>query len=142
MVGELRVVDDEIVQLYARALLAIARADDEIDPDEGVRLEQRIEARSGRPVSLDALLLSDPLDPGELVEQLRRLSGGPFRRAGIHPAELAAVIVTDGIAVVLAKGHVAESEAHELWRFAAALGCTREDLRRMSDHLAPWMAVI
>jgi hypothetical protein len=137
-----RIGDHGIAQLYARAVLAIARADDEIDLEEGLRLEERIVARTGRPFSLDALLLAEPLTPHELVEQLRTLVGGPFRGAGIHPRELARLIVMDGISVVLAKGHVADTEAAELVRYAFALGCTIDDVRRMSTHLTPWLAAV
>src|SRR6266567_3150970 len=101
MAVELRIGDHGIAQLYARAVLAIARADDEIDLEEGLRLRERIESRTGREISLDALLLSDPIGPADLAEQLRTMAGGPFRGAGIHPGELAQMIVMDGIAVVL-----------------------------------------
>ena len=134
-----RITDDSVAQLYARAVLAIARADDEIDHDEGVRLEERIAARTVRPLSLDALLLADPLDADDIVDQLRALAGSPFRHVGPHPAELAEMIVVDAIAVALAKGHLAEAEVRELMRFATALGCSREQIRAMSDHLEPWM---
>ena len=139
MAADARITDDGVAQLYARAVLAIARADDEIDPDEGLRLEERIAARIARPFSLDALLLADPLDPDDIVDQLRALAGSPFRHTGVHPAELAEMIVVDSIAVVLAKGHLAEAEVREVVRFATALGCSREQIRQMSDHLEPWL---
>src|SRR5438477_275680 len=66
---------------------------------------------------------------------------GPFRGgAGLHPGELAQMIVTDAISVVLAKGHVSEEEAQQIVTFATALGCSRDEVRRMSGHLAPWFA--
>jgi hypothetical protein len=136
-----RVLDAGLAHLYARAVLAIARADDEIQLEEGLRLVARLEARSGRPVSLDDLLLAEPLEPSELAAQLRA-SASPFRSAGLHPSELAAMIVADSIAVVLAKGHVAEEEARELLRFAVALGCSVDDVRRMSAHLVPFLAAL
>jgi hypothetical protein len=136
-----RVLDAGLAHLYARAVLAIARADDEIELEEGLRLVARLEARSGRPVSLDDLLLAEPLEPAELAAQLRA-SASPFRGAGLHPSELAQMIVADSIAVVLAKGHVAEAEARELLRFAVALGCSVDDVRRMSAHLVPFLAAL
>jgi hypothetical protein len=137
--ADARITDDGVAHLYARAVLAIARADDEIDPDEGVRLEERIAARIARPFSLDALLLADPLDPDDIADQLRILAGTPFRHIGVHPAELAEMIVVDSITVALAKGHLAEAEVREVLRFATALGCSRDQIRAMSDHLEPWM---
>jgi hypothetical protein len=136
-----RIFDVGLAHLYARAVLAIARADDEIELEEGLRLVARLEARSGRPVSLDDLLLAEPLDPAELAAQLRA-PASPFRGAGLHPSELAAMIVADSIAVVLAKGHVSEEEARELLRFAVALGCSVDDVRGMSSHLAPFLAAL
>jgi hypothetical protein len=122
-------------------VLAIARAGGALELEVGLRLVARLEARSGRPVSLDDLLLADSLDPAELAAQLRT-SASPFRGAGLHPSELAAMIVGDSIAVVLAKGHVSEEEARELLRFAVALGCSVDDVRGMSAHLAPFLAAL
>ena len=141
MAADRRILDVGLAHLYARALLAIARAEDELPLEVGLRLVARVEARSGRPVSLDDLLLAEPLDPAELAAQTRA-QAGPFRGAGLHPSELAAMIVADGIAVVLAKGHVSEAEARELLRFAAALGCSADDVRGMSPHLAPFLAAL
>lgn len=141
MAADGRVLDEGLAHLYARALLAIARAEDELALEVGLRLVARVEARSGRPVSLDDLLLAEPLDPAELAAQVRA-QAGPFRGAGLHPGELAAMIATDAIAVVLAKGHVSEAEARELLRVAAALGCSADDVRRMSPHLAPFLAAL
>ncbi|HSK04166.1 MAG TPA: hypothetical protein VK932_23090 [Kofleriaceae bacterium] len=145
MAADRRILDPGLAHLHARAMLAIARADGEIEPEEGMRLVARLEARAGQPVSLDELLLAEPLDPaeipGELAAQLRA-SAGPFRGDGLHPSELAAMIVADGIAVALAKGHVAEEAARVLLRFAVALGCSVDDVRRMSEHLAPFLAAL
>lgn len=137
MAGE-PLIHGPMVQLYARALVAIARADEQIGLEEGLRLQQRIDARSGQTMPLDDLLLAEPLDPAQLAETLRH-SGGPFRDGGMHPGELARMIVLDGIAVVLAKGYISEAEARTIVRFATALGCTLEEVRQMSDRLAPWL---
>jgi hypothetical protein len=139
--GDRRILDVGLAHLYARAVLAIARADDEIELEEGLRLVARLEARSGRPVSLDDLLLAEPLDPAELAAQLGA-SASPFRGSGLHPSELAAMIVADGIVVALGKGYVSEEEARELLRFAVALGCSVDDVRRMSEHLTPFLATL
>jgi hypothetical protein len=137
MVTNRRPLDIGLAHIYARAVLAIARADHELGLEEGLRIVRLLEDRSGRPVSLDDLLLEDSLDPGELVAMIR-LSGGPFRGNCVHPGELASMIVIDSIAVVLAKGYVSEAEARELLRFAVALGCSVEEVRSMSAHLLPF----
>jgi hypothetical protein len=136
-----RILDTAQGQLFARALVAIARADDQIGLEEGLRLAQRIELRTGGPVRLDDLLLAEPLEPHRLAEALRQ-AAGPFRGAGVHPGELAVMIVTDGIAVVLAKGYVSEAEAGVIVRLAAALGFPLEEVRAMCSRVAPWLGTI
>ena len=128
-------------QLYARALVAIARADDQIGLEEGLRLQQRIALRVRSPPSIDELLLAEPLEPHRLAESLRA-TAAPFRNAGPHPGELAIMIVTDAIAVVLAKGYVSEAEAGVIVRFASALGCSLDEIRAMCSRVAPWLAAI
>ncbi len=134
-------LDSALGHLFARALVAIARADDQIGLEEGLRLQQRIELRTGGPMSLADLLLAEPLEPHRLAESLRG-SAGPFRNAGIHPGELALMIITDGIAVVLAKGYVSEAEAREIVRFASALGCSLDEIRAMCSRVAPWLGTM
>ena len=141
MVASLRRLDVGTAHLYARAVLAVARAGDELGLEEGMRLQERIEARSGFSMSLDDLLLFEPLLPSELAAQLRH-SDSPFRGASIHTGELAALIVIDSIAVVLAKGYVSEAEARELIRFATALGCSVDEIRKLSAHAAPFLAAL
>jgi hypothetical protein len=134
-------LDFALGHLFARALVAIARADDEIGAEEGERLAQRIALRVAGPISLDELLLAEPLDPHRLAESLRG-AAGPFRNAWLHPGELAALIVTDGLAVVAAKGYVSEGEAREIVRFASALGCSRDQIGALCSRMAPWLAQI
>ena len=134
-------LDLALGRLFAQALVAIARADDEISPEEGVRLEQRIALRVAAPISLDDLLLAEPLEPHRLAEAVR-VSSGPFRHAGVHPGQLAAMIVSDGIAVVIAKGYVSEAEARVLVRFASALGCSRDEIRALCYRAAPWLGAV
>lgn len=136
----MRVLDATLAHYHALALVAVARADDQIGLEEGQRLQERIEERAGRPVPLDDLLLAESIEPAHLAE-LVRAPTGPFRGGTVHPGELAAMIVVDAIAVVLAKGYVSESEARAVIRFATALGCSIEEVRAMSKHLAPWFAV-
>jgi hypothetical protein len=132
-----RIFDNALGHLFARALIAIARADDLIGRDEGQRLQQRIERRVG-PVALDDLLLAEPLEPHRLAESLRS-QAAPFRDAALHPGELAALIITDGIAVVRDKGYVSEAEAQVIVRFAAALGCSLDEVRARCSRVAPWL---
>jgi hypothetical protein len=135
--AETRTLEAGLAQLYAQALVAIVRADEQIEPEEGQRLQQRIDARAGRPMPVDDLLLAEPLDPDQLAE-LISASSGPFRGGSLHPAELARMIVLDAISIVLAKGHVTDAEATQMVAYATALGCTLDEVRAMSEHLASW----
>jgi hypothetical protein len=135
-----RVLDAGLGHLYARALVAIARADDQIGLEAGLRLQHHIALRVHGAIPLDELLLAEPLEPYRLAESLRtRTSGGPFRNAGLHPGELAVLIVTDAIAIVLAKGYVSEAEAGMILRFASALGCSVDQVRALCSRAAPWL---
>lgn len=134
-------LDVGVADLYARAVLAIARAGEELGLEEGLRLQERVETRAGFAISLDDLLLLEPLLPSELAAQLRGFTS-PFRGTAIHPGELAAMIVVDSISVVLAKGYVAEAEARELVRFATALGCTVDEVRTLSAETAPFLSAL
>lgn len=121
--------------LYARALVAIARADDEIGLEEGLRLTAYIAERTEAPVRIDDLLLTEPIDPAQLARDLGASAAHPFRSSGVHASTLARMIVVDAIAVLLAKGYVSELEGREVLRFATALGCSLDEVRAMSSHL-------
>jgi hypothetical protein len=141
VVANLRVLDIGTAHLYARAVLAVARAGEQLGLEEGLRLQERIEARSGVAMSLDDLLLFEPLLPSELATQIRA-AASPFRGSSLHTGELAAMIIIDSIAVVLAKGYVSEAEARELVRFATALGCSVDEIRKLSAHAAPFLSAL
>lgn len=132
-----KILDGDIARLYAQALVAVARADDEINVQEGHRLEAQIRARATVPIPLDDLLLVEPLEHEALAEAVRT-QAGPFRGSDLDPRELARLFVGDALAVVLSKGYVAEPEAHQIIRFATALGCSVDEICAMSGYLAPW----
>jgi hypothetical protein len=132
-----QIADRELGLLYARTLVAIARADHEILLEEGMRLADCIKQRCPVPPLLEDLLLEPPLTPEQLVLQIENRRD-PFRGASVHPRQLADLLVRDGIAIMLAKGHATELEADRLWRFAEALGLTREDFRTLTAVVAPW----
>jgi hypothetical protein len=131
------ILDRELGLLYARVLVAIARADQEIEFEEGLRLADRIAARCTIPLRLEDLLLEPPLSPELFLQQLGS-QHGPFRGASVHPRELASVLVEDGVAIMLAKGHATEAEADRLWRFAEVLGLTSDEFRALTAAVAPW----
>jgi tellurite resistance protein len=132
-------LERELSIVYARALVAIARADHEIDFEEGLRLKQIIDARCQEPLDLEDLLLQPVLVPEQLAAMV---DGGPFRGASVHPTELAHALVADGIAIVLAKGHASETEARSVWRFAAALGLSVADFRKLTSAVSRWFPTL
>jgi hypothetical protein len=129
--------DRELGLLYARALVAVARADHAIEFEEGLRLAERIRVRCQMPLNLEDLLLEPALSPEQFAQQAG-MRDGPFRSSQIHPRELAAALVEDGVAIMLAKGHATETEADRLWRFAEALGLSSDDFRALTQAVAPW----
>lgn len=129
--------DRELGLLYARALVAIARADHAIEVEEGEVLARRIEARCVIPLRIEDLLLEPALSPEQFAELLASRDG-PFRSTQVRPRDLAAALVEDGVAIMLAKGHATETEADRLWRFAEALGLTSDEFRAQTRAVAPW----
>jgi tellurite resistance protein len=132
-----QIEDRELGLLYARVLVAIARADHEIELEEGMRLVERIKTRCAVPMRLEDLLLEPALSPEQFHLQLG-VQDGPFRGASVHPRELAAALVQDGVAIMLAKGHANEAEADRLWRFVEILGLTSDEFRTLTAAVAPW----
>jgi hypothetical protein len=130
------IADRELGVLYARALVAIARADHAIESEEGERLAERISMRCGMPFRIEDLLLEPPLSPEQLADQLAARDG-PFRSTVTSPRQLAEALVTDGMAIILAKGHATEAEADRLWRFADALGLPSVEFRRLTAAVFP-----
>lgn len=128
--------DRELGALYARALVAIARTDGDITFEEGLRLQQCIADRCEVPLRIDDVLVEPTLSPRQLADHLNA-GGGPFRGSA-HPAQLAEWILSDGLSVILAKGHMSAQEATLLSRFAEALGVSREEFRRLTAHASRW----
>ncbi|MBK9030030.1 MAG: hypothetical protein IPL61_01605 [Myxococcales bacterium] len=125
--------------LYGRALMAVVRADGEFGLEEGLRLHDRLTRRIGPRVAVDELMLAAALEPAALAAALDH-GPGPFRDPGVHPRTLASMLVADGLAVVLAKGHITERQAMTLIAFATALGCAPDDVARLGPALRPWLS--
>ncbi|MDB4953990.1 MAG: hypothetical protein JWO36_1559 [Myxococcales bacterium] len=125
------VFDYDLAQLYARALIAIARSDGEITAEEGHVLQQTIDARSAEPLQLDELMFETPLNPEELAAIVQT---DPFRGFTMHPVQLAEQLVTDALFVLLSKGHVTQTEGHRIMRFASELGMSDDQVRARIEH--------
>lgn len=125
-------LDEDLKQLYARALIAVTRADGTIDGEEGERLGERIATRAQ--LSLEDLMLAPSLSPEELSAAFL---GGPFRGTSVPAGELARLLVEDAIYVALGKGHVTSEEGARLLRYATALGLSADDFRQLTSRYIP-----
>jgi len=125
-------LDEGLKQLYARALISIARAEGSIDAEEGERLGERIMQRSG--LALEDLMLERSLQPQELADAL---AGGPFRGASVRADEVARALIEDALYVALAKGHVTPEEGHRMWRYAIGLGLAADEFRALTVRWLP-----
>ncbi len=129
---------DDVARSYALALLAIARGDGTIGPDEAEVFQQRLEKRVATPLPLEDLLFERPITATEVADLVTR-DHGPFRTAGLEARTLGKMLVDDALAIVLTKGHATSGEATGIIRFARALGITNEELRAASPLLDPWL---
>jgi tellurite resistance protein len=127
-------LSDDLKLLYARALIAIARAEGTIDSDEGARLAERIALRSD--LGVEDLLLDRSLQPEELADALSA-TRGPFRDASVRADDVARMLIEDALYIALAKGHVTAEEAHRMQRYAIALGLAADEFRALTIRWIP-----
>ena len=125
-------LDDDLKQLYARALISIARTEGNIETEVGERLAERIDLRSD--LVLEDLLLEGALSPDELAAAIR---GAPFRGVSVRADVVARRLVDDALYVVLAKSHVTAEEGDRMWRYATALGLPADEFRQLTVRWLP-----
>jgi tellurite resistance protein len=129
-------LDGKLGQAYAQALLAIARVDGEITPEEAARVRELVARRSPVQIDFEASFF-DKQTPETLAEAVTR--AGP---AIVAPRDLGRALVSDAVALATADGDLNGAEAHAILRFARALGCTAEDVARETRQLDPWLSVL
>ena len=125
-------LSEDLKLLYARALVAIARAEGNIDSEEGERLSERIALRSN--LGVEDLLLDRSLQPDELADAIR---GAPFRGESVRSDDVARMLVEDALYIVLAKGHVTAEEGARMHRYATALGMSDDTFRSLTIRWIP-----
>jgi tellurite resistance protein len=125
-------LSEDLKLLYARALVAIARAEGTIDSEEGERLSERIALRSD--LGVEDLLIDRSLQPEELADAIR---GAPFRGESVRADEVARLLIEDALYVVLAKGHVTAEEGARMLRYATALGMSEDTFRALTIRWIP-----
>jgi hypothetical protein len=125
-------LEPEVESLYVRALLAIARADREIDAAEGERLDAVVRTRFPGAV-VGELMFEPTLRTEDVVKGLGiegEGGGGPYRHTKIDPAELGRMFVEDALAIMEAKDGLSSAEESALLRFAPLFGMPVHEVRR------------
>ncbi|MBA3462444.1 MAG: TerB family tellurite resistance protein [Deltaproteobacteria bacterium] len=119
-----------VEELFVRALLAIARADREIDGAEGERIDAVLRRRFPG-VAIAELLFERTVRAEEVVKGLgAETEGGPYRNTTIPPAELGRMFVEDALAIVATHDGVSSAEEAALLRFAPLFGMPVHDVRK------------
>jgi uncharacterized tellurite resistance protein B-like protein len=121
-------LDGELGQLYAQALLAIARVDREIGPEEASRVRELVAKRSPVEIDVEASFFHK-VTPEELAAAA----------SAIDRRELGRALVADGVSLATADGDLNSMEGHAILRFAHALGCTVEDIGAITHELDEWL---
>ena len=124
-------LDPELASLYVRALLAIARADREIDSAEGSRLDAVIQRRAPG-TSLADVMFMPALRTDELERALGTdTGGGPFRKSNVDPREVGLMFVKDALEVCARNDGLSSAEESALLRYATVFGMpVHESARR------------
>ena len=125
-------MNDELGQAYAQALLAIARSDREINPEEANRVRELVRVRSASAVAVDfEASFFGKLTPEALAEAATK--------ANANGREVGKWLVADAMALAAADHDVKSREAQTILRFARALGCTDEDIGAVTQELNEWL---
>ncbi len=136
----MNMLEGELGQLYGQALLAIARADGEIGPEEGARLRELVATRTTVELDLEAAFFHK-LTSDELGLAVVKSSQGAYRDQAqvVTGREFARALVHDAVALASADGDLNGQEAAAIVRFAHSLGATAEDIRAETDLLEEWL---
>lgn len=117
-------LSDQVGQAYAQALLAIARVDREVSPEESSRVRELVAARSSVAIDFEASFF-EKMTP----EVLARAVPEADRLA------VARLLIADGVRLATIDGDLNSAEAHSILRFAHALGCTDMDITGVTREL-------
>jgi hypothetical protein len=110
-------LDPDTQALYVRALLAIARADREIDAAEGNRLDEVVKKRFPE-ISVGELMFEPTLRTDELSRKLATPS-----------PEIAKMFVEDALGIMAAQNGLSSAEESALLRFATLFGMADHEVR-------------
>ena len=124
-------LEPEVESLYVRALLAIARADREIDSAEGDRLDTVVRKRFPHVVVAE-LMFERTVRTEDVVKGLgiEGDDGGPYRNTKTNPAELGRMFVEDALAIMEGQDGLSSAEEAALLRFAPLFGMPVHEVRK------------
>jgi tellurite resistance protein len=123
-------LNDEIGQLYAGALIAIARVDGEIGPEESAHLRDLVGKRTSVAIDYEASFFHKTR-PEELA--------AAAKTGSVSGRELGKALAGDAVALAIADGDLNGKEAQEIIRFLRALGCTGSDVVAVTRELDEWL---
>jgi tellurite resistance protein len=119
-------LDGDLAQLYAQALIAVARVDGEIGPEEGALLRTLVGAHTSVEIDYEQSFFHK-MTADEL--------GAAVRAANLDAREVGRAFVSDAASLSLADGDLNGGEAQAILRYAQALGCTNDDIRAATREL-------
>lgn len=123
-------LDDKLGQVYAGALIAIARVDSEINPEESSLLRNLVANRSKVTVDFEETFFHK-ITPEELAAAVRT--------ANASARDVGRAFVQDAVALSTADGDLNGREGEQIIRFARALGLTRADVTASTNELDEWL---
>jgi tellurite resistance protein len=134
-------LDDDLGQLYAQALLTVARVDGEIGPEEGARLRDLVATRTDVPIDYEASFFHK-VTSDELAAAVEKASQGAYRTpaTAITGREIGRAFVHDAISLATADGELNGPEAQTILRYARALGCSATDIRAETNELDEFLS--
>jgi tellurite resistance protein len=126
-------VSEELGDLFLGGLLAVARADGIVKPEEMEVLRSTAGDRGFRLPSDEDLLFAEDVTPEALARAVRS-SAGVYRAGASTPDEIALGFLEAALRLSLADHELVMEEAAALREFAAALGAS-------TRRIAGWHAV-
>ncbi len=124
-------LNEQVGQAYAQALLAIARVDREVSPEESSRVRELVASRTPVTVDFEASFF-EKMTPEKLAAAALEFK--------VDGRALGRMLVADGVMLATSDGDLNSVEAQIILRFARALGCTDLDVGAETKQLDEWLS--
>jgi len=123
-------LNDSLAQLYAQALIEVARIDGEITPEEGALLRTLIAQHSSIDIDYEQSFFHK-VTTDELASTMKA--------AGIDAREVGRTFAGDAVRLALGDGDLNSAEAQAILRYVRALGCSNDDISQVTRELDEWL---